>query len=164
MRTGDLPDAGGVTTTVVLTMTEEQFTRGEGFARTGHGAQVPVTEALRWSGGDTRVMAVVFNSLKAVIAYSTCHRFFTENERLVMNARDGGCVFPSCAAPPGWCQANHVTEWQHSRRTSVDDGVLLCGYHHREFENLGWRLVMTDGRPIWTPPIWVDPQQKPIRI
>ncbi|WP_375497977.1 DUF222 domain-containing protein [uncultured Jatrophihabitans sp.] len=38
---GGLPDAGGVSTTVVLTMTEEQFTRREGFATTAHGAQVP---------------------------------------------------------------------------------------------------------------------------
>ena len=163
VRTGDLPDAGGVTTTVVLTMTEDQFTTGEGFARTGHGAQVPVREALSWSGGDTRVMAVVLDSMQAVVAYSTCHRFFTEGQRLAMSARDGGCAFPSCTAPPGWTQAHHVTEWQYTLRTSVDDGCLLCGYHHREFERLGWQVVMTDGRPTWTPPRWLDPQQRPIR-
>ena len=162
VRAGSLPDAGGVSTTVVLTMTEQQFSTGEGFARTGHGAQVPVSEALRWSGGDTRVMAVVLNSVRAIVAYSTAHRLFTEGERLAMAARDGGCVFPSCTAPPGWCEAHHVTEWQQSQRTSVDDGALLCGYHHREFERLGFRLDMCDGRPIWIPPKWLDPEQRPI--
>ena len=162
VRTGDLPTAGGSTTTVVLTMTEDQFTNGHGFATTGHGAQVPVREALSWSGGDTRVMAVVLNSVKTVIAYSTTHRLFTQNERLVLGARDGGCCFPGCSAPPGWCQAHHITEWQHSGRTSVDDAALLCGYHHREFERLGFRLIMTDGRPTWIPPRWLDPEQTPI--
>ena len=164
VRTGDLPDAGGVTTTVVLTMTEEQFTTGgDGFATTGHGARVPVREALHWSGGDTRVVAVVFDNLKAVVAYSSCHRIFTEGQRLAMAARDGGCSFPGCTAPPGWTEAHHVTEWQHAHRTTIDDGVLICGYHHREFERLGWRVEMRDGRPSWIPPRWLDPEQRPVR-
>lgn len=164
VRTGDLPDAGGVTTTVVLTMTEDQFSTGEGFATTAHSAQVPVPEALSWSGGDTRVQAVVLTSVKAVIAYSTTHRIFTQNERLAMAARDGGCAFPGCTAPPGWTQAHHVTEWQDSHRTSIDDGCLLCGYHHREFEQLGWRVIMTTGRPTWIPPRWLDPEQRPVHV
>ena len=165
VRTGDLPAAGGVTTTVVLTMTDDQFSTGEGFATTAHGAQVPVREALSWSGGDTRVMAVVLNSVKAVVAYSTTHhRLFTEGQRLTMTARDGGCRFPGCSAPPGWTQAHHVTEWQDSHRTSIDDGCLLCGYHHREFERLGWRVIMTHGRPTWIPPRWLDPEQRPIPV
>ncbi len=113
VRTGELPAAGGITTTVVLTMTEDQFTTGAGLARTGHGAQVPVREALSWSGGDTRVLAVVLDSMQAVTAYSTCHRIFTEGQRLAMTARDLGCAFPSCTAPPGWTQVD--LPWFHGQ-------------------------------------------------
>ncbi|WP_375485132.1 DUF222 domain-containing protein [uncultured Jatrophihabitans sp.] len=134
-----LTSTGGVLATLVLTMTTEAYATGEGFARTGHGAQVPVAEALSWAGGDYRLMVTALDSLKAITAYSSTHRLFTEGDRLAMIARDGGCAFPGCSAPPGWTQAHHVTEWQDTHRTCVDDGCLLCGWHHREFERLGWR-------------------------
>ena len=160
---GSLPSTGGVLATVVLTMTTEAYATGEGFARTSHGAQVPVKEALSWAGGDYRLMVTAMNSLKTVVAYSTVHRLFTEGARLAMIARDGGCAFPGCQAPPGWTQAHHITEWRDTHRTTVDDGCLLCGWHHREFERLGWSVAIDNGRPQWTPPRTIDPEQKPIR-
>jgi hypothetical protein len=80
-----------------------------------------------------------------------------------MIARDKGCSFPGCTTGPAWCQANHITQWQHGRRTCIDDGALLCGFHHREFENSGWSCLMLDGIPHYQPPLWLDHQQTPIR-
>jgi hypothetical protein len=80
-----------------------------------------------------------------------------------MIARDKGCTFPGCGTGPSWCQANHITEWQYGHRTSIDDGALLCGFHHREFEKLGWKCVMLDGIPHYIPPYWLDHEQKPQR-
>ena len=148
-----LTSTGGVLATIVLTMPTEAYATGE----------VPVAEALSWVGGDYRLMVTALDSLKAITAYSSTHRLFTEGDRLAMIARDGGCAFPGCTAPPGWTQAHHVTEWQDTHRTCVDDGCLLCGWHHREFERLGWRVAIVDGRPEWTPPRSIDPDRKPIR-
>jgi hypothetical protein len=80
-----------------------------------------------------------------------------------MIARDKGCSFPGCTTGPAWCQANHITQWQHGRRTCIDDGALLCGFHHREFENSGWSCLMLDAIPHYQPPFWLDHQQTPIR-
>ena len=160
---GTLEKAGGVLATVVLTMTAETYATGDGFALTGHNALVPVKEALSWAGGDYRLMITALNSLKAVVAYSSSHRFFTEGQRLALIARDGGCSFPGCQAPPGWCQTHHVTESQDGGPTTIANGTLLCGYHHREFERRGWHVHMEHGRPVWTPPRIVDPDQTPIR-
>jgi hypothetical protein len=44
----------------------------------------------------------------------------------------------------------------------VDELVLLCGFHHREFERLGWRCIMINGRPHFVPPSWIDPEQAPM--
>ncbi|WP_375485875.1 DUF222 domain-containing protein, partial [uncultured Jatrophihabitans sp.] len=107
---GKLPTAGGVLATVVLTIDADTYLTGEGFALTGHGAQVPVREALSWAGGDYRLMCTALNSLKAVTAYSSTHRLFTEGQRLALIARDQGCAFPGCLAPPGWCQIHHILE------------------------------------------------------
>jgi hypothetical protein len=57
----------------------------------------------------------------------------------------------------------HITDFAISKRTSVDDGTLLCGFHHREHPNLGWTCQMLNGTPHWTPPHWIDPDQTPRR-
>jgi hypothetical protein len=80
-----------------------------------------------------------------------------------MIARDRGCSFPGCTVPPLWTQAHHVTDYSHTGRTSIDDGALLCGHHHREFQRLGYRCTMPDGIPHWTAPPWIDPDQTPRR-
>ena len=149
--------------TIILTMKAEDYLSGQGFAATGHGAQVPVREAMRWAGGDYRLFATVVDSLKGVIAYSSCHRLFTEGQRLSLIARDGRCCFPGCLAPPGWCQAAHIVDVVDGGPTSVDNGMLLCGFHHREYPRQGWVPSLLDGRPAWTPPRWIDPARTPIR-
>jgi hypothetical protein len=54
-RANLLPRCAGVTTTVILTMTDHAYATGEGTATTGHGVVLHATEAQRWIGGDTRI-------------------------------------------------------------------------------------------------------------
>jgi hypothetical protein len=56
-----------------------------------------------------------------------------------------------------------VVEYRTGGPTSVDNGTLLCGHHHRSFEQAGWAVAIVDGTAWWTPPTWIDPQQRPVR-
>jgi len=47
-------------------------------------------------------------------------------------------------------------------RTDQNNGVLLCGYHHREIEHGDWHVHIRHGRAWFTPPTWIDPQQTSI--
>jgi len=107
-----------------------------GTVRSGHGAHLSVEQALTLFG-DSRIMPVVLGKTRQITEYGSTHRIFTEGQRLAMIARDLGCSFPGCTAPPAWCQAHHITDFAITRRTSVDDGTLLCGLHHREHPRLG---------------------------
>jgi NAD-specific glutamate dehydrogenase len=161
LQTSDtLPSAGGVSATIVLTMTPEQYLNPTGLVRTGHGALVPAEQALDWAGLNHRVIGVVIDRMKGITHYSDIQRCFTEQQRLAMIARDGGCSFPGCDTAPGWCEAHHIVPWQDSRRTSVDNGTLVCGYHHREHERLGWRAELINGQVGWIPPKWLDKDQQ----
>lgn len=163
LRSDDVTSGTGAAVTVLLTISSDAWRSGRGHASTGHGAIIPASEAIRWAGGDARVLAVAIDGLHAVAAYSSTRRIFTRNQRLAMDARDKGCTFPGCAAPPGWCEAHHVTDYAQTRRTSIDDGALVCGYDHRERFKQGWTTTMIDGRPHWVPPAWLDRTQTPIR-
>jgi Domain of unknown function (DUF222) len=156
-----LPSVGGVSSTVLLSTTEQEWNSGSGVATTGHGAVLPIGEAVRIAGGDARVLTVRFDSSGAVTGRTDARRLFTESQRLVMIARDGGCTFPGCDAPPAWCQAHHVDDHARGGPTTVDNGALVCAHDHRERIRQGWRTVMIDHRPAWIPPPWIDPQQRP---
>jgi hypothetical protein len=67
--------------------------------------------------------------------------------RRAITVRDGGCRFPGCDRPPGWCQAHHVTRWIDGGRTSVTNLVLLCDRHHHVVHLPGW-LLQFDGRDL----------------
>ncbi|PZS29615.1 MAG: hypothetical protein DLM58_15185 [Pseudonocardiales bacterium] len=162
LRTDLLPQCNGVAATIVLTMTREQFDTKQGLVQTGHGALISSELALTLAS-DARVIPVALSQTREIAGYGTSHRIFTEGQRLAMIARDQGCSFPACEQPPARCQAHHITDWALTQRTSVDDGTLLCGYHHREHPNLGWSGHMINGIPHWAPPPWVDPTQTPRR-
>lgn len=162
-RSDLIPDAGGLTTTLIITVSAEDWASGAGTASTGHGATVPVGLAKQWVDGETRVMAAMLDRMRKVIAYSSGHRLFTEGQRLAMIARDRGCSFPDCDAPPQWCESHHVIGFADGGPTSISNGTLLCGFHHRYHERLGWAGVMIDQIPHWIPPRWIDHEQVPRR-
>ena len=123
--------------------------------RTGHGALISLAMALKIAT-DAQIIPIIFKGAKEIAAYGDTHRLATVNQRLALIARDKGCSFPGCTIPPAWCQTHHITDYQFTRRTSVDDLTLLCGYHHRMFEKLGWTCHMIKGFPHWTPPPWAN--------
>lgn len=160
---GALGKSGGCATTLVLSMDVDAFATGAGVALTGHGYAIPAEVAKRWLDPEARAILVLLSKTRGIEAYSSIQRLFTEQQRLAMFARDHGCAYPGCDASLAWTDAHHVTDYQLTRRTSVDDGALVCGTHHNTFERMGWRSTMIDGRPHWIPPTSTDPRQRPCR-
>jgi hypothetical protein len=161
VRARQLPTVAGVTATVVMTMTVEQYETRRGLARTGHGALIPVPEAMRMAANEYRLMNVVLDKTKGITAYSSLQRLHTEQQRLALAAVDGGCTFPDCSTPAPWCEIDHVIDHAHGGPTRVDLAVLACRYDNNNRKHQGWRSTRINGRAAWIPPKWIDPAQKP---
>lgn len=58
-------------------------------------------------------------------------RAFSEAMLKAIRLRDGGCVVPGCEMSEAYCEGHHIEEFQHGGVTSVDNGALVCGPHHR---------------------------------
>src|SRR6188472_3123919 len=70
--------------------------------------------------------------------------------------------------PPPGGPAYWVWEARFSQITgryvqrSICNLTLLCRYHHAHFLQKGWTCRMNpDGLPEWTPPRWIDQNQRP---
>jgi hypothetical protein len=103
----------------------------------------------------------VLSRIRGVEAYSNTARSFNETQRLALNALDGGCTFPNCPAQAGWCEVHHTLDYTLGGPTDPDHGVPLCGYEHDQRIRQGWTAQRIHGRAAWTPPPWIDPDQKP---
>ncbi|WP_430334767.1 DUF222 domain-containing protein [Rhodococcus sp. ACT016] len=90
-------------------------------------------------------------------------RTVSKKQRRALIARDHGCAFPGCDAPPAHCEGHHVKHWADGGPTDLDNLVLLCRYHHRLLHHSHWEVqIGTDRQPWFTPPTSVDPRRKPI--
>jgi len=67
-------------------------------------------------------------------------RLFTPKQRLALAVRDGGCMWPGCDRPASMCEAHHVVPWSQGGRTDIDDGILLCRFHHLWLHFHGWAI------------------------
>ncbi len=70
---------------------------------------------------------------------------FPAKVRTAIITRDGGCTYPGCGAPAPWCDTHHLIKFADGGSTSVTNGALLCGRHHRYVHALGLTGRVTTG-------------------
>jgi hypothetical protein len=99
------------------------------------------------------------------ILYLTRHkRLFTAQQIKALLVRDGGCAWPGCGAKAGRCDAHHIIPWSEGGLTDIDNGILLCPYHHGMLHDSAFTLKMIRGKPHLLAPPWIDPDQRWIPI
>ena len=153
----------GTAVTMCVTMTLESLISGIGVAHI-EGIDEPVTASTaRRLAADAAIIPIVLGSDSEPLDVGHTSRLFTEAQRRALAIRDGGCIWTNCMAPPGWCEVAHLQPWSHAGPTDLANGVLMCAFHHRRFDNDGWNLEMRGGTPWLIPPAWVDASRTPRR-
>ena len=66
--------------------------------------------------------------------------------RRALLSRDRHCQFPGCTQDR-YVEGHHVVHWAKGGETKLDNLVLLCGRHHRDVHEFGYRIERTgEGR------------------
>ena len=66
-----------------------------------------------------------------VLDLGRARRLFTPAQRKALALRDRRCRAEGCDIPSAWCEAHHArAPWAAGGRTDLDDGLLLCSWHH----------------------------------
>ncbi len=125
-------------------------------------AGVPMAPELPWSAWADRLPASVAQRIacdcevwRVVLDPGTglplevgrTHRIVPSWMRKALTARDRGCRWPGCTAPPSWCEVHHLLAWYLGGPTDVDNGALLCRHHHGLVhdglpDHQRWRIVL----------------------
>jgi hypothetical protein len=75
----------------------------------------------------------------------------TAAQRSALIVRDRTCVIPSCDVSDG-LEIDHVTGWEITHKTTLDDLARLCKHHHHQKSYQGWTLTGPPGAWTWRPP------------
>jgi|GEM_PF-975575 len=151
---GDAPLAGGESPSLVLTGTIEAY-----------GAYVQgVRQAERTLTIEHTSSLVPIEHIDQLVCFADIHhlvvdehghplwlgrtqRLFTRAQKRALAKRDKGCRVPGCGMPVAWCETHHIVPWQDGGATDVDNGILVCSYHHHEIHAGRLRVEKVGARP-----------------
>lgn len=155
-RSTDAPTVSGAAPTVVVSVTADVLEQQRGTAEV-----VGVTEPLPYSAVkqilcDSSLIPVYLKPDGGVAALGTRKRAFNREQRLALIARDGPtCGIPGCQIPATGCEGHHVVEYSKGGPTTIDNGVLLCWFHHHMVDTGIFTVTMENGTPVVTIPDWL---------
>jgi hypothetical protein len=165
-RVADQRSLAGNSPTVLVAVRQSDLENGRGtaaaFTGDAFGAPAAISiDAARQLACAGAVQRVALDDLGAVVGLGSAERCFTGQQRRAIALRDGGCVIPGCHVPASWCEVHHVTPHAAEGDTHVDNGCLLCWFHHRTIETSGWDIRMRSGVPQVRAPAWLRAPSRP---
>ncbi len=127
--TEEVPAAGGVNATVVVTMDLATLLGGLKAASLDTGERISADQARRLAC-EAGIIPAVLGGQSQVLDLGRRRRFHTASQRIALALEQGGCTADGCDWPPGMCHAHHDLPWSRGGPTSVRQGRLLCPRHH----------------------------------
>ena len=124
-----LPHHGGDATTVMVTLSIESLLSQLGTGAIVGGEQLSASEARRLAC-NAQIVPVVLGGKGEILDFGRARRLYSPAQRKAMRLRDQRCRAEGCTIPATWCEAHHLKPWSVGGRTDLDDGVLLCNWHH----------------------------------
>jgi hypothetical protein len=135
-----LPEHGGDATTVLVTIGLEQLRRDLAAADvlTADEGSLSASEARRLAC-TASIVPVVLGAKGQVLDLGASARLFSRAQRKALRLRDRQCRAEGCTVPAGWCDAHHWKPWSDRGPTDLDNGVLLCHWHHHRAHDHRYR-------------------------
>lgn len=145
-----LPDAGGVSATVVVTLDLDTLMGGLKAAGLCDGSKISAGEARRLAC-TAGIIPAVLGGMSEPLDLGRRRRFHTRAQRIALGLRDRGCTAVGCDRPPAACHAHHDQPWSKGGNTDVNTGRLLCPRHHTLAHDTRYQLKAgPDGKVIFS--------------
>ena len=106
---------------------------------------VTTTSGEQMTAGQARRLACTAGLLPAVLGGNSeildlgrQSRLFTTAQRKALEIRHRTCTETDCTMPAAFTEAHHKNPWTHGGQTNLDDGTLLCSFHHHRAHHPHW--------------------------
>jgi hypothetical protein len=158
LSSGELGQHNGLPCTVVVSTTLQELESGAGYAVTGGGTLLPMSDVIRFAAHAHHYLYIFDKHTNEPLYLARSKRIASPGQRIVLHAQDRGCTFPGCTVPGYGCQVHHAElDWVDGGLTNITDECLACGPHNRLVKRGGWRTrKRKDGRTEWIPPPHLD--------
>ncbi len=158
-----LPQHGGVSAQLVITVDHQVLQTGLGAATLSSGTRISAGQARRLAC-NAGLLPAVMDGRSTVLDLGRSSRLFSIKQRIALGITQQGCVWAGCDRPAAWCEAHHARcPWADGGNTDLADGVLLCSRHHTLAHGSWTVRIADDGVPETVPPRRIDPDQRPRR-
>lgn len=147
LKAEQAPTQHGARPHVLVIVRAEGLDGGAGPARFGFSGQPVNLAQARRLFSDAIVSRIAFAADGTPIEASANVRTVPAGLHRALVARDGGCTWDGCDAPPSWCDVAHGNvPFRANEPLHVGDSALLCRRHHRRFDHGRYRMVIEGGR------------------
>ncbi len=124
-----MPASGGLNATVVVTLSLEQLRADLGAAALDTGGSISAGEARRLACA-AGIIPAVLDGRSMPVDLGREQRLHNRYQRIALGLRQRTCAEEHCDRPAAWAEAHHKHPWARGGSTSVENGELLCSWHH----------------------------------
>jgi len=135
-----VPQHGGTTTAVVVTIDQAKLTEALATAGLTTGTPITAGEARRLACG-AGILPAVLGGKSQPLNLGRARRLFSPAQRKALAIRDRECRAEGCDIPAAWTEAHHLDPWGSNGKTDLDRGVLLCSFHHHRAHDTRYDLT-----------------------
>jgi uncharacterized protein YfcZ (UPF0381/DUF406 family) len=135
-----LPQHGGTATSVMVTLDLDTLLndlKDPGVATTSTGDRTTAEQARRLAC-QARIIPVVLGGKSEILDQGRSRRLFEGPIRTALNLHYPECTATGCTIPAAWCEGHHKIPWSSGGKTRLEDGTLLCPFHHHHAHDPGW--------------------------
>ncbi len=116
---------------VIVTLQLDALLTGLGTARLDTGIAITAGDARRLACTAALVPAVL-DSASMPLDLGRTRRLHTRTQRRALALLHDTCAVAGCERPFAWCEIHHHRlPWRRGGPTDLDNGLPLCGHHHR---------------------------------
>jgi hypothetical protein len=130
----------GNAATIVAHIDLDDLVSGLGAATLDGGARIGAGE-IRRLACEASILPLVMNGDSVPLDLGRGQRLHSHHQRIALSATHDSCAVGGCERPFAWCEIHHHRlSWSKQGRTDLDNGLPLCGYHHRRAHDNRWDL------------------------
>ncbi|WP_181310011.1 HNH endonuclease signature motif containing protein [Nocardioides campestrisoli] len=126
--------------TVLVTLDLQSLLDGLGAAKLDTGIHITAGDARRMAC-EAGLVPAVLGGKSEPLDLGRERRLHSVTQRRGLSLTHDTCAAAGCKRPFAWCEIHHHRlSWGSLGPTDLDNGLPLCGHHHRKAHDPGWDL------------------------